>query len=59
MDRRSFVGGLAAAGAASSIFHRIARAQSAPKVRNIVLVHGCLLTGRPGPKSSLGCKRWE
>ena len=40
MDRRTFVGTLAAAGAASSIFHRVAHAQPAPRVRNVVLVHG-------------------
>jgi pimeloyl-ACP methyl ester carboxylesterase len=45
MDRRSFVGGLAAAGAASSIFHRTAGAQPAPKVRNVVLVHGLFADG--------------
>jgi pimeloyl-ACP methyl ester carboxylesterase len=45
MDRRTFVGGLAAASAASPIFHRIANAQPAPKVRNIVLVHGLFADG--------------
>jgi pimeloyl-ACP methyl ester carboxylesterase len=45
MDRRSFVGMLAAAGAASPIFHRTAGAQLAPKVRNVVLVHGLFADG--------------
>ncbi len=45
MDRRTFVGLLAAAGAASSMFHRAAGAQPAPKVRNVVLVHGLFADG--------------
>jgi pimeloyl-ACP methyl ester carboxylesterase len=45
MDRRSFVGVLAAAGAAGSLFHRTAGAQPAPKVRNAVLVHGLFADG--------------
>jgi pimeloyl-ACP methyl ester carboxylesterase len=45
MDRRSFVGGLAAAGAAGSIFRRTAGAQPGPKVRNVVLVHGLFADG--------------
>ena len=45
MDRRTFVGLFAAAGAASSMFHRAADAQPAPKVRNVVLVHGLFADG--------------
>ena len=45
MDRRTFVGLFAAAGAASSVFHRAAGAQPAPKVRNVVLVHGLFADG--------------
>jgi pimeloyl-ACP methyl ester carboxylesterase len=41
MDRRAFVG-LTAASAASAI---AARAESAPKVRNVVLVHGLFADG--------------
>src|ERR1700675_4474360 len=46
MDRRTFVGTLAAAGAVTPILHRTAgAAQSAPKVRNVVLVHGLFADG--------------
>jgi pimeloyl-ACP methyl ester carboxylesterase len=45
MDRRSFVGILAAAGATSPIFHRAAGAQPAPRIRNVVLVHGLFADG--------------
>jgi pimeloyl-ACP methyl ester carboxylesterase len=45
MNRRTFVGILAAAGAASAIPCRAADAQSAPKVRNVVLVHGLFADG--------------
>ncbi len=45
MDRRGFVGMLAAASAATPIFHRAAVAQPAPKVRNVVLVHGLFADG--------------
>jgi pimeloyl-ACP methyl ester carboxylesterase len=45
MNRRTFVGILAAAGAASAIPRRAADAQSAPKVRNVVLVHGLFADG--------------
>src|ERR1700683_1199579 len=45
MDRRTFVSLLAAAGAAGAIFPRAARAQSAPKARNAVLVHGLFADG--------------
>jgi pimeloyl-ACP methyl ester carboxylesterase len=45
MDRRTFVGMLAAAGAASPIFHRAAIAQPAAKIRNVVLVHGLFADG--------------
>ena len=44
MDRRSFVG-LAAATAASSLLSRTAFAQSAPKAKNVVLVHGLFADG--------------
>src|ERR1700753_4463943 len=44
MNRRMFVG-MAAAGAASIALPRIARAQSAPKARNVVLVHGLFADG--------------
>jgi len=45
MDRRSFVGIVAAAAATSPIFHRAAFAQPAPKIRNVVLVHGLFADG--------------
>ena len=45
MDRRAFVGLLAAAGAASPMLRRAAAAQPAPKVRNVVLVHGLFADG--------------
>ncbi|WP_213774078.1 alpha/beta hydrolase [Bradyrhizobium sp. dw_78] len=45
MDRRTFLGILAASGAASSILHRAASAQPLPKVRNVVLVHGLFADG--------------
>ena len=57
MDRRTFVSILAAAGAASPIFQNAANAQPVPKVRNLVLVHGYLLTGHAGLKLSRRCKR--
>jgi pimeloyl-ACP methyl ester carboxylesterase len=44
MDRRGFVG-MVAAGAASQLLARTAAAQSAPKARNIVLVHGLFADG--------------
>jgi pimeloyl-ACP methyl ester carboxylesterase len=44
LNRRMFVG-LVAAGAASSILPRVATAQSAPKARNVVLVHGLFADG--------------
>ncbi len=44
VDRRS-LGILATAGAASRLFHRAARAQPAPKPRNVVLVHGLFADG--------------
>ena len=44
MDRRTFVGGFAAAGAASAILSRAA-AQPAPKARNVVLLHGLFADG--------------
>jgi pimeloyl-ACP methyl ester carboxylesterase len=46
MDRRTFVGTLAAAGAVTPILRRTAgAAQSASKVRNVVLVHGLFADG--------------
>src|SRR5271155_1004600 len=45
MDRRIFLSMLAAAGAASPMFHRTAGAQPTPKVRNVVLVHGLFADG--------------
>jgi pimeloyl-ACP methyl ester carboxylesterase len=45
MDRRTFMGGFAAVGAASAILPRGAAAQSAPKARNVVLVHGLFADG--------------
>jgi pimeloyl-ACP methyl ester carboxylesterase len=45
MDRRTFVGLLAAAGVAGPIVHRAAAAQPVPKVRNVVLVHGLFADG--------------
>jgi pimeloyl-ACP methyl ester carboxylesterase len=45
MDRRTFVGVLATAGAASPIVRRAAAAQTPPKVRNVVLVHGLFADG--------------
>ena len=44
MDRRTF-GILAASGATSPLFHRAAAAQPAPKLRNVVLVHGLFADG--------------
>ena len=45
MDRRTFMGGFAAAGAASAILPRGAAAQPVPKARNVVLVHGLFADG--------------
>jgi pimeloyl-ACP methyl ester carboxylesterase len=44
MDRRSFVG-LTAATAANSLLSRTAFAQTAPKAKNVVLVHGLFADG--------------
>ncbi len=44
MDRRTFVS-VAAASAASPFFQRVANAQPAPKVQNVVLVHGLSADG--------------
>jgi len=44
MSRRAFVG-MVAAGAASPLLARTAAAQSAPKARNVVLVHGLFADG--------------
>jgi pimeloyl-ACP methyl ester carboxylesterase len=45
MDRRTLVAGLAAAGSVSPLSGRSARAQPAPKARNVVLVHGLFADG--------------
>jgi pimeloyl-ACP methyl ester carboxylesterase len=45
MDRRTFMGIAAAAGTVSPIFRSVAFAQAAPKVRNVVLVHGLFADG--------------
>jgi len=45
MDRRTFVGILAAAGAPGPILQRAAGAQPAPRIRNVVLVHGLFADG--------------
>jgi pimeloyl-ACP methyl ester carboxylesterase len=45
VDRRTFVGLFAAAGAASTIFQRAAGAEAALKARNVVLVHGLFADG--------------
>src|SRR5215470_18932074 len=44
MDRRAFVG-LTAAAAASSVLSRTTVAQTAPKAKNVVLVHGLFADG--------------
>src|SRR5262250_785375 len=44
MDRRAFVS-LTAAAAASSVLSRVAFAQTAPKAKNVVLVHGLFADG--------------
>ena len=44
INRRAFVG-MAAAGAASPLLARAAAAQTAPKARNVVLVHGLFADG--------------
>ena len=49
MDRRTFVG-LATATAAGSLLPPAAFAQTAPKAKNVVLVHGRLPMARAGPK---------
>lgn len=45
MDRRTFIHGFAAAGAAGTILPRAAAAQRAPKARNVVLLHGLFADG--------------
>ena len=45
MDRRTFMGRLAAASAAAAILPRAAAAQGAPKARNVVLLHGLFADG--------------
>ena len=45
MDRRTFIHGFAAAGAAGTILPRVAAAQRAPKARNVVLLHGLFADG--------------
>src|ERR1700733_12573900 len=45
MDRRSFVGTLTAAGAATSLAGRANAAPRVPNIRNVVLVHGLFADG--------------
>jgi pimeloyl-ACP methyl ester carboxylesterase len=45
MDRRTLVGGLAALGSVSPLLGYAAHAPSAPKARNVVLVHGLFADG--------------
>ena len=45
MDRRTFMCMVAAAGAVSPLFQRVAVAQTAPKIRNVVFVHGLFADG--------------
>jgi pimeloyl-ACP methyl ester carboxylesterase len=45
MDRRTFVGVLAAAGATLPLLNRIAIAQTSPKAKNVVFVHGLFADG--------------
>jgi hypothetical protein len=44
LDRRAFAS-LIAAGVVSPLFQRVAAAQSVPKARNVVLVHGLFADG--------------
>ena len=45
MDRRTFVGTLAAAGAALPLFNQVASAQTSLKTKNVVFVHGLFADG--------------
>src|ERR1700677_656645 len=45
MDRRNFMGMLTAAGAALPLLNRVAIAQTAPKTKNVVFVHGLFADG--------------
>src|SRR5271156_3928676 len=45
MDRRTFMGMLTAAGAALPLLNRVAIAQTSPKTRNVVFVHGLFADG--------------
>src|SRR5277367_3879947 len=45
MDRRNFMGMLTAAGAALPLLNRVAIAQTSPKTRNVVFVHGLFADG--------------
>src|ERR1700691_882832 len=45
MDRRTFVGTLAAAGAALPLLNQVASAQTSLKTRNVVFVHGLFADG--------------
>jgi pimeloyl-ACP methyl ester carboxylesterase len=45
MDRRTFVGMLAAAGATLPLLNRTAIAQTSPKTKNVVFVHGLFADG--------------
>ena len=57
MDRRTFVSTLAAAGAALPLLNQVASAQTSLKTKNVVFVHGLLLTVPPGRRSSLASRR--
>ena len=45
MDRRTFMGMVAAAGAALPLLNRIVNAQTLPKTKNVVFVHGLFADG--------------
>jgi pimeloyl-ACP methyl ester carboxylesterase len=45
MDRRTFMSMMAAAGAAVPLLNRVAGAQTSPKTRNVVFVHGLFADG--------------
>ena len=45
MDRRTFVGTLAAAGAALPLLNQVASAQTSLKTKNVVFVHGLFADG--------------
>src|SRR5690349_25173319 len=45
MDRRTFLGTLAAAGAALPLLNQVANAQTSLKTKNVVFVHGLFADG--------------